>query len=75
MSGDLFTPAETTTGNATATVDLGGRAELRLILIEGRVIMGRSWTDDPVIQVPALLIPVEALPALRAALEALQGQA
>jgi hypothetical protein len=72
MSGDLFTPADaTTTGNATATVGLGGRAELRLILIEGRVLIGRSWTDDPVIQVPALLIPVEAVPDVVAALEAL----
>jgi hypothetical protein len=72
---DLFTSEQATTaGNATVVVDLGGRAELRLILIEGRVLIGRSWTDDPMIQVPALLIPVEAVPALREALASLEAE-
>jgi hypothetical protein len=62
------------------TVDLGGRAQLRLLLIEDeygarRVMLGRSWEDDPVIQPPALFVRVEAVPELVAALQELAGEA
>jgi hypothetical protein len=81
---DLFTPdrprRDPMAVAQSRTVDLQGRAQLRLLLIEDehgdrRILLGRGWEGDPMFQVPTVLIPVEAVPALREALEALEGQA
>jgi hypothetical protein len=71
---DLFTPAGSSTGNAWVTVELGGRAELRMILIDGRVLIGRSWMGDVVVDAPAIMFPVEAVPDVVAALRELVGE-
>jgi hypothetical protein len=60
-------------------VPLGGRSQLRLLLIEDeygsrRVMLGRGWEDDPTFQVPTLTVPVEAVPELVEALTALKGE-
>jgi hypothetical protein len=62
-------------------VELGGRRELRVwaFAVEDqdgnelarRVVLGLGWRNDPVVEVPALSLPVEAVPALVRVLEEL----
>jgi hypothetical protein len=61
------------------TVDLGGRAQLRLLLIEDeagnrRVMLGRAWEGDATFQVPTLTVPVEAVRDVVAALTELEAR-
>lgn len=83
---DLFTGRprrEPLTVAHSRVVPLGGRAELRLLLVETltpdgdvdrKLMLGRSWQDDIVIDVPALFVPAECVPALVVALNELVGE-
>lgn len=83
MSGDLFTTdpprREPMAVAQSRTLDMGGRSQLRLLLIEDeygarRIMLGRGWEGDPTFQVPTLTIPTECVPELVAALNALVGE-
>jgi hypothetical protein len=82
VTTDLFTdrpPRNPLAVAHTRVVTLGGRSELRLLLLEDeygdrRIMLGRGWLDDPVFG-PTLTVPVEAVPALREALASLSGEA